>query len=1595
MTQSSRQTRDEESVTYLRAELAHAVDPSRRARLLFEIALAEEHNKEEPAAVRDYFAAHHADADFAEPLEALISLAEKDPSVEGSDELFAGLVRVASSPDEQVRAGVERARHQADVRGDLSDAKATAAAAAALEGASAGESACAWLALEILAGRTEDAATRRQALAWRAAQARDPTWRALLLIDRARLALKDGDVDTALSLLDEARLRPSEAAWTAFAVADDIANQVGPAPAFAAAQHRLAAHASRLEAMAALIRSGLLNPRTADEAGVPLSARHLGLAVDLSMRAAHAYRSVERPDAALAVLSSAASLVEATDPGEGLAREDKLLMQTILTRASLRLADKAGDAALATRLASRQLEIEIDPLAAASLEVRLAQQAASRDRSEAVERLESALRSDPACLPAHALLLDWLDEAPTQRAFAEELELVADHFEIDNAQHRTFLLSACVWALDERDARSAKAALGQGTLLGASHETIGGLARALASLLGDAPWYEEATKRLAASHAQWGAPTSLPLELVRLRAARGDAVGAAAAVRLLRSLPDAFWVSRVLQAFYPPCEDASEPAGLAALDELAEEETQAEWAQAVAMAAAMRAHAAGDVVATRQRLFRLSETNPADTVVAAFLADLARMAGDGRAAAAASTRAALSESDAQLAAQLHFETAFELWRAGAKGDALAAIDAARTAAPQGAQLVLGLASWSADAPSPTNRRRILDDAESAGWNGTAMGLDRFATEIALGDEDAAVRAATGLDVDETTPLGVAAALARLLVSRASREPSQRRSALDRIAAEGPEATLLAIGERLSAARESAEFDLNVHLAREWYEAGAGLPAAIEWMAAALSAGSPPDELRARAAMAECLSGEAREAMLASVALMRMRVMLDSPEPLVLGTSPAVRLANLELAAPGCDPRRRSAALEHVGDTLGVDAEIDALAMSGWSRLMASDLSGARAAFEAVVHARPNDICAWEGVRTCAEHAGDVPSFARAAARLGALCSDPHRGAAFWEQAALAWLDLGDEPNIEPALEASFARDPGRPVAFDRLFRRLRQRKDNASLLAVIGRRLQFTNDADEILKLYWEQARALRETGDQEAALRSLEQVTMLDPDHVGALALLGEINIRRQHFEQAASALGRLAGLGTAPVKSRVTAAVAAVDLYETKLGRFDQSLSVLLAVHAAGISTLPVRERLARAAARNASWTEATAILEELMHERSEPEGRAEAARLAMAIHRDRLGDPQKGAAAIVKLLEERPADPEGLDMLRRTHHAEPLRTRLLQAARTALLARLETAPSDGEAIAQLRAVALDQHDAELEFATSGALIAAGGGPPELRQAFVRMAESKPPTPRGTLAQSAVEALLAPGDGGPIGDLFVMLAPTLAEALGPNAQALGVGRRDRVDARSGLSLRDAIASWANAFGIEQFDLYIGGNDTLGVQGIPSDTPGLVVGPGIKVPLSPAVRARVARELFAIRQGTTIVRSRGDITIAAVVAAACRLAGVPAAPPPVADLMEVERQLGKALSWRARRRLPALCQPIAAGASNPLAWARGALASQDRIAVVACGDPSVVLAEPIAVTGSAANAPTAVPNRTDDLLRFLLSSVYLDARGALGLDEP
>jgi hypothetical protein len=203
---------------------------------------------------------------------------------------------------------------------------------------------------------------------------------------------------------------------------------------------------------------------------------------------------------------------------------------------------------------------------------------------------------------------------------------------------------------------------------------------------------------------------------------------------------------------------------------------------------------------------------------------------------------------------------------------------------------------------------------------------------------------------------------------------------------------------------------------------------------------------------------------------------------------------------------------------------------------------------------------------------------------------------------------------------------------------------------------------------------------------------------------------------------------------------------------------------------------------------------------------------------------------------------------------------------------------------------------------------------------------------------------------------------------------------------------LRNEIATWAAIFGVQEFDLYVGGREPHVVQGVPGETPALVVGPAINAPLAPGMRAQVSRELFAMARGTTALRSRDDATAAAVVATCFKLAelALGSQQPPSA---EVEKAVSKAIPRRVRKLLPEVCQAIAGqGADARKHWAR-ALASQARVAMVASGDVTFALADAFHVNPDQLPAMAKSDPRIEPLLRFALSRDYLDLRRALGLE--
>ncbi|MEO7093760.1 MAG: tetratricopeptide repeat protein, partial [Polyangiales bacterium] len=624
------------------------------------------------------------------------------------------------------------------------------------------------------------------------------------------------------------------------------------------------------------------------------------------------------------------------------------------------------------------------------------------------------------------------------------------------------------------------------------------------------------------------------------------------------------------------------------------------------------------------------------------------------------------------------------------------------------------------------------------------------------------------------------------------------------------------------------------------------------------------------------------------------------------------LAAIELAPPGCDPSRREAGLRDLATV--IDESSSTLhELAAWSALARADHDTARALF-----ARSLEIAKEQGdeprsavegaVETELAAAGNRPSPAWAElveqlARVIEKGGDTATAAELWEQVGHAWWDtLGNPERGERALHEAFTRENKRQRAFERVFRAIRTRKEDDALLAVVARRLEATDDPPEMAKLFWEQARVLRAKGDRDGALSSLENVTMLEPDHVGALALSAEIYVGRQMYSEAAQALDRLSRQPV-PLQQKVGAGLGAADLYETKLDRPDAALDVLVALDKAGLSDVAIHERIARAAAHAEAWIPATVYLEKLIAERAEPEGRMEAAHLAAAIYRDKLDDAPAAVPALVALLREAPDDREALEQLLDITPVPGGAKDALARSLRAIHREIGRTPTDAR-LARIVARAAGiggEHD--LRQIALGVLVAVDEATPEEARIEQQLVSRLGSAPAVALDAEGLRRLAAPEETGPVLDLFRLMAPTIAEALGPTVETLGAGRRERVDARSGNPLRNEVAAWAGSLGITEFELYVGGKEPNLIQGVPGETASIVIGSGVRTPLSLEDRARLVREIVALARGTTIVNLRDDVSVAAIIVASCALADVRLQTPAYSVLAETQKLLSKAIS--------------------------------------------------------------------------------------------
>ncbi len=1566
----------EESVTSavgrLRAEVAEAHERERRARLLYEIAELEEGSGDLSGAARDYLAAHTENDDFRESLEGLVRLLDRRRSLGNAAKILDALQRAAVSPEERARAAILRAGLLQDQQDDPQGARAAAREATESD-AGPGEAATGWLYLELLAARLDVPEERLEALHARAKLAESDDWRGLLLIDVARLVAAEADLDRAIEVLGEARALRGRASFAAAVALEEVCTSERVGAPEAVLRHRAAA----IESQGDFIAEALSSAEVGDALGVPRWRRSVTHATDAWIRAAALWDAAGEPAKAGALFDRAlASLGDAGDDA----------VRGLLHRARVRSRERSHDAAGAAQALEEGLAAELPDALGASFALRLAHHAVKNGAEDvAFQAIGWSISTDGLSVPARALQYELLARKSDSPGLAVALEAFAEHLEGD-ARARALTLAAFLWVTRGNDTAQARRVLGSAGWPSALRER---LARSLARSAGDDEWFEAASTTLAADPSAAEEAHRLVFDVVRSLWLRGEEDVARGALAALASTGKGARVAALLEVLLPGVAADARAAALRKLRDEGEPELKA----LLTLVLGLGSLAAGDREGALQELTAAAAHQPNDLLVRLLVAETARKLGKVETAAEALEGAAGAASQPKLAAALHLEAGFLRFRADDHAGGALAFQAAEESSSGSAADVLPWAKRAEATSSVEAKRAAIDAALDLRPDDPSLCLERFTLEVLAGDPDGALEWLERAEGTATGDLAVAAALARIVYDRASADQRAVGTALGLLGDLGDAPQSLSAAEKARLAREDGASELQA-AARHWYVSGnGGLPAALGWLSAAMTTRDVNDERRARAAVADELGEDDRVTVRAAASHLGAVVTYDHPVPLLGATTKAARLVNADLAPPGSDPRRRAAALSEIGDAIGEDAELDTCGLAGWSALASGQPELALQLFRYVTSAHPDDIAAWEGQHAAGIALDDREAIATAAEQLGAQVADPTRGAALWEEAASAWFSIGGgyESRAESALEASFARDARRLSAFDRLFRRVRERKDHDKLLAIVERRLAVTESNLERAKLVWERARALREQGDVGGAMTALATVRELEPDHVGALALMGEILIRRGQFEPAAEALARLSTVEGAPAKNRVTAGVTAVDLYENKLDRFDLSLDVLMGLHQAGLSTLPVRERLARAAARTSRWDIAVSMLESLMQERAEPAGRLEAAKLALVIYRDRMNAPEDAARAVEKILGDSPADGDALDLLLVAEIEPSRRAGLLARGRDATLQKLQEDPLALQLVKRVARVAATLSDRSLEQAALSVASALGdhGADTALRHAFVRA----PRAPQAPLSEVLARHLAAPGDAGPAARLFQALGPTLAEAFGPTLASVGVTKKDRVDAKAGLTLRTEIAAWAAAFGIPQFELYVGGKDPFGVQGIPGAPPSIIVGPSINVPFDPQTRARIGRELFAIHRGTSILRSRDDATVAAIGVAACNIAKVPLNAPPLAVLAEVERLLRKAISGKTKGLLPDICRELVSSGQDVRGWSVAAMLSLQRASLVACGDATTVVAELSGIARERVPEVVAHDVRTHALLRFGLSPSYLELRRGLRLE--
>jgi hypothetical protein len=404
-----------------------------------------------------------------------------------------------------------------------------------------------------------------------------------------------------------------------------------------------------------------------------------------------------------------------------------------------------------------------------------------------------------------------------------------------------------------------------------------------------------------------------------------------------------------------------------------------------------------------------------------------------------------------------------------------------------------------------------------------------------------------------------------------------------------------------------------------------------------------------------------------------------------------------------------------------------------------------------------------------------------------------------------------------------------------------------------------------------------------------------------------------------------------------------------------------------------------------------EAVEALERAVAASASPATIAKLERRAGAIHAEHRLDGEAAVAAYGRALAAVPTDLAAAEALADLLDA-PARAEMSRTFEGHVRRGLDEDPTDPDLLRRLRRAAAWRDDAGLEAVVLATLVALDLATEEERAEHeARIAPRIAAPVRGALEPAQLEALRAPGDGGPVRELAAALSESVAEMDGLEPSGFGLGRGDLV--KGDDPLKAELVAIGGAFGLGEAELFVGGDDPRRIDLMPhhKGKPAWVAGREVRAPLSPDQRYTVGMLAAAATLGVAPFVRRGPGGAATALFAAAAAAEVPLpAGEGRSGMAETTRRIHKAMPRRVRKSLPELIRGLEGDGRLVDAWAHLVVRTGQHAGLVASNDLASALRRVLGTSPDRGLVLDAADAR--DLLLFWLSPGALELRQKLGL---